>query len=237
MRGARLAGQTFARREIVRLLGIASVAATYPGFRQWAFADEAAAAPAPAAGPAAALATAVSGAYRPLFFSTEHYRLVEQLAELILPEDGTPGARQAGVAEFIDFMVANRVPISGAGHNEPPRDSAMKMGSELQSQWIEGLQWLNARCQSDYGHDFMSSSAVQQHQLLAALAYKDKYTRASEAGREFFRLLRDYTVTGYYTSRVGLEALGWPGLRSHWDKPPGCPHTDDPEHLHLQHVS
>ena len=31
------------------------------------------------------------------------------LAELIIPEEETPGAKQAGVAEFIDFMVANRV--------------------------------------------------------------------------------------------------------------------------------
>ncbi len=225
-----MAGQTIARREIVRLLGIASVAATFPGFRQWAFADE-------AAGGTTPVGVAPVGAYQPLFFSAEHYRLVDELAEMILPEDDTPGARKAGVAEFIDFMVANRVPISGSGHSEPPRDSAMKMGSELQAQWIEGLQWLNARCQSDYGHEFMGCSAQQQNELLSALAYRDKFTKATEAGREFFHLLRDYTVTGYYTSRVGLEALGWPGLRSHWDKPPGCPHTDDPEHLHLQRVS
>jgi len=227
-----MAGQTIARREIVRLLGIASVAATFPGFRQWAFADEAAGGV--AAGGAGAGAV---GAYQPLFFSAEHYRLVDALAELILPEDDTAGARKAGVAEFIDFMVANRVPISGSGHSEPPRDSAMKMGSELQAQWIEGLQWLNARCQNDYGHAFLDCSAQQQNELLSALAYKEKFTKGTEAGREFFHLLRDYTVTGYYTSRVGLEALGWPGLRSHWDKPPGCPHTDDPEHLHLQRVS
>jgi len=227
-----MAGQTIARREIVRLLGIASVAATFPGFRQWAFADEAAGGV--AAGGAGAGAV---GAYQPLFFSAEHYRLVDALAELILPEDDTAGARKAGVAEFIDFMVANRVPISGSGHSEPPRDSAMKMGSELQAQWIEGLQWLNARCQNDYGHAFLDCSAQQQNELLSALAYKEKFTKGTEAGREFFHLLRDYTVTGYYTSRVGLEALGWPGLRSHWDKPPGCPHTDDPEHLHLQRAS
>lgn len=227
-----MAGQTIARREIVRLLGIASVAATFPGFRQWAFADEAA-----ASGAGAAAGAAAAGAYQPLFFSAEHYRLVDELAELILPEDDTAGARKAGVAEFIDFMVANRVPISGAGRNEPPRDSAMKMGSELQAQWIEGLQWLNARCQNDYGHEFLGCSTQQQHELLSALAYKEKFTKGTEAGRDFFHLVRDYTVTGYYTSRVGLEALGWPGLRQHWDKPPGCPHTDDPEHLHLQHAS
>jgi hypothetical protein len=225
-----LAGQTVARREVVRLLGIASVAATFPGFRSWAFAgstDDA----------AAAGAGAGVGVYRPLFFSAEDYRLVAYLAELIIPADDTPGAAQAGVAEFIDFMVANRVPVSGAGHSEPPRDSALRMGSELQAQWLEGLGWLNAHCQGAYGHAFMDCTGEQQLELLSALAYKDKYSSATEHGREIFRLVRDYTVTGYYTSRVGLEALGYQGLRNSWPKMPGCPHPDDPGHLHLRPAS
>jgi gluconate 2-dehydrogenase gamma chain len=232
VRGAQLAGQTVARREVIRLLGIASVAATFPGFRSWAFAGEPAE-HADHAAHGAAAAIAPAGAYQPLFFKPDDYRLVEHLAELIMPADDTPGAKDAGVAEFIDFMVANRVPISGAGHSEPPRDSAMKMGSELQAQWLEGLGWLNARCVYDYAHAFMDCTSAQQLALLSALAYKDKYTHETEEGRDFFRLLRDYTVTGYYTSRIGLEVLGFPGLRSSWPKPPGCPHTDDPEHLHL----
>jgi len=36
------------------------------------------------------------------------------LAEMIIPEDETAGAKQAGVAEFIDFMVANRVAVSAS---------------------------------------------------------------------------------------------------------------------------
>ena len=237
MRGAPLAGQTIARREVIRLLGIASVASTFPGFRSWAFAGEPAEHADHAAHGAPAVAAAPTGPYQPLFFKPDDYRLVEHLADLIIPTDDTPGAKEAGVAEFIDFMVANRVPISGAGHNEPPRDSAMKMGSELQAQWLEGLGWLNARCQYDYGHAFMDCTSGQQLALLSALAYKAKYTSETEEGRDFFRLVRDYTVTGYYTSRIGLEALGFPGLRSSWPKPPGCPHTDDPEHLHLEHAA
>src|SRR5207249_8352791 len=46
--------------------------------------------------------------YKALFFSPEYFRLVEHLAEMIIPADDTPGAREAGVAEFIDFMLANR---------------------------------------------------------------------------------------------------------------------------------
>ena len=223
-----MAGQTVARREVIRLLGIASVAATFPGFRNWAFAGSAG---------DAGDAPAATGAYQPLFFSADQYRLVAHLAELIIPADDTPGASAAGVAEFIDFMVANRVPVSGAGQSEPPRDSALRMGSELQAQWIEGLGWLNARCQYDHGCAFMDCESTQQLALLSALAYKDKYSTATEGGRGFFRLVRDYTVTGYYTSRVGLEALGFQGLRNSWPKMPGCPHPDDPEHLHLQHLS
>ena len=222
-----MGGQTIARREIVRLLGIAAVAATFPGFSRWSFAgtaDE----PAPAGdGPAARI-------YRPLFFSPSQYELIEHLAELIIPADDTPGARQAGVGEFIDFMVANRVPISGSAHQDSPTDSAMAFGSELQRQWLEGLAWIDAHCTYEFGHDFLNCGVAQRTALLTALAYKARYTPATEAGREFFQLLRDYTVTGYYTSRVGMESLGFPGLRSSWDRPPGCPHKDDPEHKRLR---
>ena len=230
-----MAGQTVARREVIRLLGIASVAATFPGFRSWAFAGEPAE-HADHATHAAGTTSPAAGPYQPLFFNANDYRLVEHLSELIIPADDTPGAKEAGVAEFIDFMVANRVPISGAGRNEAPRDSAIRMGSELQAQWLEGLGWLNARCQYEHGHLLLDCDDAQQRELLSALAYKEKYTAATAEGRDFFRLLRDYAVTGYYTSRVGLEALGFPGLRSSWPKPPGCPHTDDPEHLHLPPV-
>ena len=231
-----MAGQTVARREVIRLLGIASVAATFPGFRNWAFAGEASEHAMDHAAHGAAAAAASAGPYQRLFFSADHYRLIEHLAELIIPADDTPGAKEAGVVEFIDFMVANRVPVSGAGSSEPPRDSALKMGSELQAQWLEGLNWLNARCQYDFGHVFMDCNSAQQLALLGALAYKDKHTSDTEAGRGFFRLLRDYTVTGYYTSRVGMEAIGYPGLQTAWPKPPGCPHLDDPEHRHLKPV-
>jgi hypothetical protein len=67
---------------------------------------------------------------------------------------------------------------------------------------------------------------TQQTVLLEELAYKSKYTSTTERGREFFQLLRDYTVVGYYTSKIGPESLGYPGL-------PGCSHPNDPEHTHL----
>jgi gluconate 2-dehydrogenase gamma chain len=221
-----MGGQGIERREILRFIGLASVAATYPGFNQWSFAcarehAHAAAAPAPAT------------PYRPLFFNAQQYQMIERLAEIILPADETPGAKEAGVAEFIDFMVANRVPVTGR-HEVRSTQDAIRMGEEAQQQFVSGLGWMNARGRSEFGHEFMSCSREQQTQLIEELAYKAKFTPTTERGREFFQMMRHYTVVGYYTTKVGLESLGYPGLRSVWPQMPGCSHPNDPEHAFLR---
>ena len=45
--------------------------------------------------------------------------------------------------------------------------------------------------------------------------------------------MREHTLMGFYTSRIGLEQLGYPGLQFYAESP-GCPHPDDPEHAHLR---
>jgi hypothetical protein len=219
-----MAGQDIGRREILRYIGIASVAATFPGFSRWAFACDhqhgtATIKPAP-------------GSYKPLFFSTQHFRMIEQLAEMIIPEDETPGAKKAGVAEFIDFMVANRVPVS-TSRDIRSTDDAIAAGNDAQNRFIAGLGWMNAHARGEFGHEFMECSTEQQTSFLEELAYKAKYKPTTESGRAFFQMMRDYTVVGYYTTRIGLEALGYPGLQEAWEKLPGCPHPDNPEHLNL----
>jgi hypothetical protein len=221
-----LGGQGVERREILRYIGIASVAATFPGFKQWAFAC-AHAHDAPVA------QQAPSGAYKPLFFSPQHFQMVEHLAEMIIPEDDTPGAKSAGVAEFIDFMVANRVPVTASRDIRSTQD-AVEMGVDAQQRFLSGLGWMNAHCHGEFGHEFMECSSGQQTALLEELAYKAKFKPMAESGRAFFQLMRDYTVVGYYTTKVGLESLGYPGLRSVWPKMPACPHPDDPEHANLR---
>jgi gluconate 2-dehydrogenase gamma chain len=229
----RMGGQAIERREVLRFIGLASVAGTFPGFHRWAFACS--------HNPSEALlAQAVRPPYEPLFFSPEQFRMVEQLAEMIIPANDTPGAKQAGVAEFIDFMVANKVSVTGRdeyqslGEGRGSQQEAIRIGGEIQQQFVLGLAWLNARSKSESGHEFMDCSADQQDRLLEELAYKTKYKPNAEIGREFFQLMRDYTVVGYYTTKIGLESLGYPGLRTVWPKMPGCTHPDDPEHANLQ---
>jgi hypothetical protein len=221
-----MAGQGIERRRILRYIGIASVASSFPGFRQWTFAcSHAVARSTP---PSEARATP----YEPLFFTSEQFRLVEHLTDLIIPADDTPGAKAAGVAEFIDFMIANRVPIA---HHDDSRSVAetLTRGTAAQIAFVGGLGWLDARSKSQYKNSFMDCTPAQQTALLEELAYKSRYAPNTERGREFFHLLRHYTVVGYYTSKIGLESLGYPGLRTAWPKMPGCSHPDDPEHAHL----
>lgn len=220
-----MGGQGMERREILRYIGIAAIAATYPGFSKWVFAC-------PQGHSESVPLNSSPQEYQPLFFSREHYRMVDEIAELIIPQDETSGARQAGVAEFIDFMVANRVPVSTSREVRSTQD-AIEIGNDAQGRFLLGLDWINARCRSEFGRAFMDCSSEQQNNLLEALAYKSKFQPATESGCAFFHMIRDYTVVGYYTTRIGLESLGYPGLRTHWPKMPGCAHPDNPEHVNL----
>lgn len=138
---------------------------------------------------------------------------MEHLTGIIIPSDGTPGAREAGVAEFIDFMVAH----------EPER----------QYEFRTGLTWLDAHTHTLHGKPFRELDANQQSGVLKPFAYSAQHHEGGEDGRRFFHLVRRYTVMGFYTSRTGLEALSYPGLKF-YTASPECPHHDDPEHLHLK---
>src|SRR3984893_606777 len=203
-----MGGQGIERREILRYIGIAAVASSFPGFSQWAFAcpqDH------PQNHPQSPSSNAGSDSYKPLFFFPQQYRMVEHLAELIIPEDDTPGAKRAGVAEFIDFMVANRVPVSTSRDLRSIED-AIAAGNEAQNKFVAGLDWMNARSRSEFGREFMDCAPEQQNSLMEELAYKAKFKPTTESGRAFFQMMRDYTVVGYYTTEIGLKRIGYPGL-------------------------
>jgi len=198
-----LAGQSIERREILCMLALAAGAAGFPGFCRWSF----------ACGHVGADITQIRPtAYRPLFFSAAEYATIERLADIIIPTDETPGASQAGVSEFIDLMVS--------------RDAALQPG------FRSGLGWLDAQSRKTFGNKFLSLTTAQQTSLLESLAYKKKFRAGEERGREFFSLVREYTVMGFYTSEIGLKELDYPGLKFYAGSP-ACPHKDDPEHLHL----
>lgn len=199
-----MAGQGLDRREVLRILSTAAIAAHWSGFHRWQFACDHA---------GSALQQVKPETYSCKFFTSAEYATLERLAEMIIPSDGTPGAREAGVSEFIDFMVWS--------------------DTNIQYQFRYGLGWLDAHAQKLYEKPFRDLQPAEQTEILEHLAYKNRFRSAEEDGRQFFKLIREYTVMGFYTSRIGLKELGYPGLTFFYSESPACPHTGDREHLHL----
>ncbi|HEY9230912.1 MAG TPA: gluconate 2-dehydrogenase subunit 3 family protein [Blastocatellia bacterium] len=210
-----MAGQSIERRDVLRILAMAATASQFPGFKNWAFAHDHSADEhhLHAIQPPPVSATQTE-AYKPQFFTPDEYRLLARLTELIIPTDDTPGAREAGVSEFIDFMVAS----------DPP----------LQPQFRRGLTWMNAHAIKLHSAHFLDLSPEQANEILSNLAYKAHHRLGEEDGQAFFRLLREYTLMGFYTSRVGMQVLDVPALKQYYTASPACPHTDNREHLNLK---
>ena len=200
-----MAGQDIKRREVLRAVGIAVVASHFPGFTKWAYAaaHEHASAEPEAPRPKA---------YTPQFFSREDFARIERLAELIIPSDETPGALEAGAAEFVDFMVAH--------------------DTEQQQPMRTGLAWIQEQTAGRFARPFLELSEAQQVSLLEPLAYEAKYREGEEVGREFFRRVKELTLMGFYSSEIGYRELDNPSLRFYAESP-ACPHVNDPAHQHL----
>lgn len=199
-----LAGQSIERRDVLRVLALAAAASEFPGFSRWAIACGHGDAERPRPRP---------GHYTPQFFTAHEYATLEKLTDMILPSDGSPGAADAGVSEFVDFMV----------WSDP----------SIQYKFRYGLTWLDAQADRLYGRQFLKLEADQPQEILDHLAYKQKFRAGEEEGRDFFKLVRDYTMMGFYTSKAGLQELDYPGLQVFYTSTPKCPHPDDPEHRHL----
>jgi hypothetical protein len=149
--------------------------------------------------------------YVPRFFKPDEFKTVEALTERILPTDDTPGAKEARVARYIDFVV------SAASEFQP----------SLQRVWTQGLSLLDRLSREKYQRAFREIPTGDQEALLMAMSLPEHKPGASHPGFDLYRLVKEMTVEGFYTSRLGLiDVLGYKGLAVLSDFP-GCTH---PEH-------
>ena len=147
-------------------------------------------------------------AWSPRFFTADETAAVEALAEAIVPETDTPGARAANVHQYIDWMVSRAAAADGpVGLPEVMR---------------AGLAWLDRRSAALYGRRFADMAASEQAALLARLAADPP--REDAAGVELFRHARRLTISGYYRSEIGMrEELGYAG-KQYLTEFEGCTH-------------
>ncbi|HEY3220837.1 MAG TPA: gluconate 2-dehydrogenase subunit 3 family protein [Gemmatimonadales bacterium] len=114
-------------------------------------------------------------------FTAQDIAFLDEVADTILPETKTPGAKAAHVGPFMALMVTDT-------YND-----------RQQAIFRDGMQKMNAA-------SFMAATPAQRLAQLEQLdreqkAYMD--SRAEGAPPHFFRLMKELTLLGYFTSEIG----------------------------------
>ena len=84
--------------------------------------------------------------------------------------------------------------------------------------------WLDSACSDRFGANYVESTIQQRNTMLDAIAYRKNAVADSRLsqGVAFFSLLRNLTADGFFTSKIGLQYLGYVGNTSLAEFP-GCP--------------
>ena len=121
--------------------------------------------------------------------------MVTMMAELIIPETDTPGAKAARVNEFIDVMLTDW------------------FTDEERSSFRKGLAELDGDETPFVEHDPAEQVVLLERAEEAALAEQEERatsrspvaTSDSPAAQPFFSVMKWLTLWGYYTSEIGME--------------------------------
>ena len=121
-------------------------------------------------------------------------RVMAALAETIIPATDTPGASEAGVTEFVAALVDGWL-------DDDDRD-----------RFLAGLDTVDPSARDRFGADFADCTATQQAALVGDLDANLTRLRddpSADETRHFFHDVKRFTLTAYFTSEVGLEAIGY----------------------------
>jgi len=119
---------------------------------------------------------------------------VTTIAELIIPQTHTPGAKAARVNEFIDLIVAEWY------------------DDEEKETFVTGLANVDSRARGLYGKNFVNCEQKQQGSILQAMddevaerTANPRRRRNHPPEKNFFFMIKQLTLVGYYTSQIGFE--------------------------------
>jgi len=133
------------------------------------------------------LTALVPGEVQARFLTAAEYALLDELTEMIIPtDDHSPGARAAGVARYIDRRLSESL--------EP----------DWQRLWKSGLQAVDGLSRELNGKTFLQGRAEERLAVLIRMAAGESDPRTSL--EQFFVELKRSTVSGYYTSKIGIHA-------------------------------
>lgn len=146
--------------------------------------------------------TSTSGA---VAFTTDDIAFLDEVAETILPETGTPGAKAAGVGKFMTVIV---------------KDNYTEQDQQV---FMKGIDQLNEASKKKYGSVFMKITQPQRHDLLVSLDAEQKEyqkNKKKDDPAHYFRMMKELTLWGYFTSEIGAtKALRYVPVPGRYD---GC---------------
>jgi hypothetical protein len=139
-------------------------------------------------------------------FTAADVAFLDEVAETILPETSTPGAKAARTGAFMALMVTDAY---------TPR---------YQQIFRDGMQRLEEACQREYGVSFIQARPEQRLALLrrldaerqAELDARDEMRRSRapvapppppDAPVHYFRLMKQLALLGYFTSEIGYRQV------------------------------
>ena len=137
------------------------------------------------------------------FFNHDDAATIAAFAERLMPgAPGKPGAREAGVLNYIDLALAGAY----ADHQDVYR---------------RGLAQLDAYCRATYRLPFAQLGAAQQDEVIRALEEGSAAGFTWPAAQEFFTTIRTHTMEGMFADPiyggnkdfVGWRLVGFPGAQ------------------------
>ena len=121
-------------------------------------------------------------------------RVMAAMAEAIIPATDTPGASEAGVTEFVAALVDGWL-------DDDDRD-----------RFLAGLDTVDPAARDRFGGDFADCTRAERAALVGDLDAELTRLRDdpdTDETQHFFHDVKRFTLTGYFTSEVGLEAIGY----------------------------
>lgn len=137
-----------------------------------------------------------------IFFTPTEMVTITILGDIIIPKDAVSGsASDAKVPEFIEFIVKDM-----PEHQTPMRG---------------GLRWLEMISLKKFGNSFTAITEKQRIEIVDEIAYPKKAKASMKQGVAFFNLMRNLTTTGFYTSEMGVNDVGYMGnVPNQWNGVP-----------------
>ena len=129
--------------------------------------------------------------------------LLDEIGDTIIPATDVPGAKAVGIGAFIAMMMRDCY---------EPLDQANFDG---------GVRELAENFRLKYGREFVGAPAADRTDFLNAIDASQKNSarnRKSDGAAHYFRILKELTVIGYFTSEIGAtQALRFTEVPGKWD--------------------